>query len=54
MVDRDLRSANDDAVQFVDGERAARLDGPDTVERGVVAADAGIELERQSLCQRRR
>src|SRR5206468_11360405 len=46
MVGRDARAVHYDAVELVERERAALADVADGVKRGVVAADTGIELER--------
>lgn len=46
MIDRHLRSVNDDLVEFIQREGATLLDCADGIQRGVVRTDAGIELER--------
>ena len=48
MIDRHLRAADHDLGEFLEAEGPARLDGPDRVQAGVVAGDAGIELERDA------
>ena len=48
MVDGDLRAVHDDLVELVERERLPLLDVADRIERRVVAADAGIELQRDA------
>src|SRR5712691_9693953 len=48
VIDGDLRSLHHDLVELIERERAAAGEVADGVERGVVAADAGIELERDT------
>src|SRR5262245_21607265 len=48
VIDRHLRAVDDDAVELGERERAPAGNVADGVERGVVAAHAGIELERDA------
>src|SRR5579864_7898246 len=45
VIDGDLRAVHDDLLDIVERKRPAGADVADGVERGVVAADAGIEFQ---------
>src|SRR5258708_16445072 len=46
MVDPGLAAMPDDPVDVVRAERMPRLKGPDRIQRGMAAADARVELQR--------
>jgi hypothetical protein len=46
MIDCDTRAMHDDLVKLIQRERATRADIANGIERRVIAADAGIELQR--------